>query len=588
MEKWFIKNRKDLNIDYEKYGLNKILYRIALNRGIESEEELDKFLHPTLDKLYSPILLKDMVKSANLILSHISKGNKIRIVGDYDVDGVTSTFVLMKGLKNIGAIVDYDIPHRVHDGYGINNRIIDQACEDDISLIITCDNGIAAFEPVLYGKSKGIDIIITDHHEVPKDFEGGDLFPEADGVIDPKRQDSQYPFYEICGCTVAFKVITYLYLIKGKDEEELYQDFLPYVTIATICDVMPLKDENRILVSQGLLALRRNKDIGLCALIDACDIKKEDLSVYHIGFILGPTINSSGRLESAEKALELFLSQDPIEAKHIATTLRTYNRERQDYTEEAVEKAEILIKKENLLQKMPILVLYIPNINESIVGIVAGRLKEKYCRPTIVLTDSKGLMKGSGRSIKEYNMFEEISKYKSYLTSFGGHAMAAGLSLGKDQLVPFIVEINNNTFLTKDDLVPKRYIDMELPLKYINYNLIEELKIFEPYGNGNETPQFGAKNLLIENVAIFGKNKNVIKLQLKDKNCREIGLLFEDSKIFLNRLSKVYGREAVVSFLNHNNTFKFYIDILYYPGINTFRGNTNIELKIKSYRIVGE
>lgn len=586
MEKWFIRNKKDIGLDFKKYGLHPILYRIALNRGILTEDELELYIHPTLDKLHSPILLPDMVKSANLILKHIQKKSKIRIVGDYDVDGVTSTYVLLKGLESLGGIVDYDIPHRVHDGYGINRRIIDDASLEGISLLITCDNGIAALETIAYGKDKGMDLIITDHHEVPKDSEGNDILPPADGIINPKLSNSKYPFKNICGCAVAFKLISYLYLIHGRDNEELYQKFLSYVAIATVCDVMPLLGENRILVSEGLKYLNRSEDIGLCALMDACGLSENEMDVYRLGFIIGPTINSSGRLESASEALQLLLSRDYDQAMDIAEKLRKYNSDRQSFTDDAYQKSLGLIYEKNLLSQT-ILVIYLPQVNESVVGIVAGRLKEKFYRPVIVLTDSNGMLKGSGRSIDEYNMFEEISKCKDQLTSFGGHAMAAGLSLPLENLPQFIHCVNEHSPLTKDDLIKKRYIDMELPLRYVNYQLVEELKTFEPYGTENESPTFGAKNLCIEDISILGKNKNVIKLRLREGQRMETGILFEDAQKFLQCIEKSHGREAVTQLLNHQNR-NIKIDILYHPGTNTFRGNTSIELKIKSYRVVGE
>lgn len=586
MEKWFIRNKKDAGIDFKKFGLSPILYKIILNRGIDSEEAFENYLYPTLDKLYSPILLPNMIKSANLIMQHIREKKQIRVVGDYDVDGVTSTYILVKGLASLGAEVDYDIPHRVRDGYGINKRIVEDAVSDGIRMLITCDNGIAAFDAISYAKEKGLTVIVTDHHEVAKDTDGNEILPSADGIINPKMLESKYPFKNICGCAVAFKLISYLYLVYGRDAEELYQKFLAYVAIATVCDVMPLIGENRILVTEGLKRINQSKDIGLCALIQACDLEEKEITVYHLGFILGPTINSSGRLESATEALALFMSENFEEAAAIAQKLRDYNAIRQSFTDEAFQQALTIIEKDELL-KYSILVLYIPKVNESIVGIVAGRLKERLNRPIIVLTDSNGVLKGSGRSIEEYNMFQEISKFKEQLCSFGGHAMAAGISLIHENLDSFIVCVNKHSPLTKNDLVKKYYIDMELPLKYVTYQLIEDLKQLEPYGTENEAPCFGAKNLSIEEVAIFGKNKNVIKIKLREKERIETAILFEDSQKFLQRLAKVYGREAVVALLNHRNK-NIKMDILYSPGINTFRGNTSIELKIKSYRVVGE
>ena len=496
MERWFIKNKNDPGIDYKKLGINNVIYKILLNREINTEDEIREFLDPSLSNLNSPILLKDMVKASNIILSHLSKKNEIRIIGDYDVDGVTSTYILYTGLKRIGAKVSYDIPHRVHDGYGINNNLIDKAYEDKVKCIITCDNGIAARDAVLYAKSKEMDIIITDHHEVPKIVENGkevEIIPDASAVIDPKQNSCSYPFKEICGAVVAFKLIEYLFLIKGVEKEEFYDSFLPYAAIATVCDVMPIINENRIIVSEGLKKLRETKDIGLNALIEAADIRKDEIDVYHLGFILGPTINSSGRLESAKEALELFLESDYSKALDKAKLLRNLNYERQVLTNEAFEVIDEKINRENLLDKHKVLIIYEEGLNESILGIVAGKIKEKYYRPSVVLSNSKDLIKGSGRSIEEYNMFEEFSKSKEYLKSFGGHKMACGLSLNLDDLDNFIKDVDEKESLTDKDLVRKVYIDGNLKLKYISMNLVREVEALAPFGNGNSARKFGAK-----------------------------------------------------------------------------------------------
>ena len=590
MEKWFIKNSKDYELSYEKYGLNKILYRILLNRGIKSDEELEKFLKPDLSNIHSPIFLKDMVKSANIIISHITKGSNIRIVGDYDVDGITSTYILYCGLKKIGAKVSYDIPNRVLDGYGINNKIIDRAKEDDISLIITCDNGIAAFEPVKYARNLGIDVIVTDHHEPAKVLIEGVLqekLPDANGLIDPKVSDSKYPFKDICGACVAFKLISYLYLIKGKEEQEVYDDFLAYVALATVCDVMPLKDENRILIHYGLEALKNVQDVGLNALISACDIKKEDIDVYHIGFIIGPTLNACGRLKTAKEAVELLLEKDYNSAIEKAKEIRSINNQRQNYTNDGYIKAIKIIKEQELLKKYPILLIYVPNINESIVGIIAGRIKEKFYRPTIVLTDSNGIIKGSGRSIDEYNMFEEVNVFRDELEAFGGHKMACGLSIKKENFNNFNLNLNKNAKLTRDDLTKKIYIDYPLNFSQINMKLFQDLNKLKPFGTDNEKPLFGSRNLKITDIAIFGTNKNVIKLMLEDSGVFQNALLFKDSNEFLNDLKKAYGQEAVTGLLQKSNK-NIKIDVIYSIDVNNFRGNSSIELRLKSYRVNGE
>ena len=590
MERWFIKNKNDPGIDYKKLGINNVIYKILLNREINTEDEIREFLDPSLSNLNSPILLKDMVKASNIILSHLSKKNEIRIIGDYDVDGVTSTYILYTGLKRIGAKVSYDIPHRVHDGYGINNNLIDKAYEDKVKCIITCDNGIAARDAVLYAKSKEMDIIITDHHEVPKIVENGkevEIIPDASSVIDPKKKSCSYPFKEICGAVVAFKLIEYLFLIKGVEKEEFYDSFLPYAAIATVCDVMPIIDENRIIVSEGLKKLRETKDIGLNALIEAADIRKDEIDVYHLGFILGPTINSSGRLESAKEALELFLESDYSKALDKAKLLRNLNYERQVLTNEAFEVIDEKINRENLLDKHKVLIIYEEGLNESILGIVAGKIKEKYYRPSVVLSNSKDLIKGSGRSIEEYNMFEEFSKSKEYLKSFGGHKMACGLSLNLDDLDNFIKDVDEKESLTDKDLVRKVYIDGNLKLKYISMNLVREVEALAPFGNGNSAPKFGAKNLQIKSLNILGKNKNFLKMTLSQENINYTGILFEDSQVFLNKLASSYGREEVMALLNGRPS-NIFIDIVFNLDLNNFNGNVTIQLKIKNYRVTGE
>lgn len=590
LEKWFIKNKKDPKIDYSKFGLNKILYKILINRDIKTEEEFKNYLNPKLDDLNSPILLKDLIKASNLVLKAIDNNEKIRIIGDYDVDGVTSTYILFTGLKRIGGDVSFDIPHRVIDGYGINKRLIDECVKDNVDLIITCDNGIAATSAVDYAKDNNIKVVITDHHEVPKISNEGkfvDILPNADAIIDPKREDDNYPFSNICGAVVAFKLIEYLFLMKGIDKEEFFERFLPFAAIATVCDVMPLKDENRIIVKYGLDYLRETKHFGLNALIEAASIDKDTIDIYHIGFIIGPTLNSSGRLESAKEAIDLLLEIDYSQALEKAQKLRNYNSERQDLTNEALEIIDSIIKREDLIDKYNILIVYAPNLNESILGIVAGKIKEKYNRPTIVLSDSNNLLKGSGRSIEEYDMFTEISKSKTHLESFGGHKMACGLSLSENNLMAFIDDVNKNENLTSEDLVKKIYIDAPLPLKFINLNFAQDLEKLAPFGQDNPKPQFGAKNLKIDNLRIFGKNKNVIKMSLIDNNSRAEALLFEDSKVFLNKLARVYGRDQVLDLLNGIES-NIYLDIVFNIGINEFRGNVSTEMRVKSYRVIGE
>ena len=584
MEKWFIKNTKPENIDYEKFNLNKILYKVLVNRDIKTEDEIERYLNPSLEDLNTSLLLPDLIKASNLIMKNIEQNNKIRIVGDYDVDGVMSTYILYNGLLRLNANIDFDIPNRITDGYGINKTIINRAKEDNINLIITCDNGIAAFDAISYAKENNIDIIVTDHHEVVRNELKEEVLPLADAIINPKRDNSKYPFKEICGGVVAYKLIDYLYKINGINEDELYNFLLPYAAIATVCDVMPLINENRIIVSNGLRYLNNTSDIGLSALIKSAMLEDKKIDVYHLGFVLGPTINSSGRLEDASIAIDLLLEKDENKALEKAKYLRGLNVERQVLTDNGYNKIDKQIEINNLMSKQKVLIVYDDDLNESVVGIIAGRIKEKYNRPTIVLTDSNGILKGSGRSIDVYNMFEKVSEHKNLLESFGGHAMACGLSLKKENLEEFINLINKDADLTEEDLIKKVYMDLGLSLSNTDLNLAKQLEKFEPYGTANPNAVFGTKNLKVIRFSVFGKNKNVIKMILTDgMTSREI-LLFESIDDFILKLSKEYPINEINNMINNLNS-NIFLDIVYTPSINSFRGNQNLELKIKNYRV---
>ena len=540
-------------------------------------------MNPDISNLHSPILLPDLIKATNLIMQNIREEKRIRIVGDYDVDGVTSTFILCKGLRNIGANVDYKIPHRVEDGYGINENIIDYAKNDGIDLIITCDNGIAAMKALDHANDLGINVIITDHHEVQY-VDGVEQLPTAIAIINPKRSSSKYPFNGICGAVVAFKLIQQLYVINGKDEEEFMNEFLPFATIGTVCDVMSLVDENRNIVAEGIKKLNETSNIGLKAMIEVCQIEG-NLDVYHIGFIIGPTINSSGRLESAELSLELFLESNYSQAIVMAKELRELNQKRQKLTEEGYLKVDELIEKYELDKKLRILMVKETSIDESIIGIIAGRIKEKYNRPTLVFTKSRNFLKASGRSIEEYNMFENLEKYKDRFRAFGGHKMACGLSIDEDRLKDFIVDVNNDSNLSKEDLVKKIYIDSIVPLEDVNFNMISDLEILKPYGNGNPKPIFASLNLKIFNFSVLGKNKNVLKFDVSDgKNVRR-GLYFKNVEEFIFELGNELGLIDEVYKIVDNKNNSILVDLVYTPVINEFRGVKNVELRISSIRV---
>lgn len=576
MEKWFIRNKK---VDYKKIsnelGINPFLARLLINRGIIEQNSIQMFLDPNLNKLYPTDSMKDLVLAAKILDENIKNNKKIRIVGDFDVDGVMSVYILYKGLKRLGANVDYAIPDRVIDGYGINTDIIKASKDDGIDTIITCDNGISAIDEIKFAKELGLTLIVTDHHDIPQ------VLPDANAIINPKQKACNYPFKNLCGAGVSFKLIKYLYRINGL-ADEIY-DFLEYVAIATICDVVDLIDENRIIVKNGLERLNNTKNIGLKALIKACGIGDKTIGVYHVGFIIGPTINASGRLDSALLALQLLLTEDNQLADELARNLRDLNEERKTMTLEGIEKAVFQIEN-SALKDDKVLVVYEPEIHESIAGIIAGRIKERYNKPTIVLTNGKDGPKGSGRSIEEYNMYEELSKCKELLNRYGGHPMAAGISINIENIEKLRNTLNNNISLTLDDLIPKIYIDMELPIEYINYKLIDEINSLEPFGKGNTKPLFGGKNLKVVRGYLLGVNKNVIKLNLLSSKGQKIdGLIFNEAKEFLEVLIDRYGEEQL------ENMYKgiendILVDILYYPNVNEYQGNKSLQVIINNYR----
>lgn len=578
MEKWLIKknksNKTNLNLN-----LNPLVEKILLNRGIDTEKKVEEFLNPNYENLNTPLLMKDLIKAGNIILNHISKKNKIAISGDYDVDGVMSTTILLKGLKELGGNVIYKIPNRYNDGYGINNRIVDECFDEDVKLIITCDNGIAAKEAVDYANSKNIQVIVTDHHEIPIDENSNEILPNAEAVVDPKQKNCTYPFKDLCGAGVVFKLISYLYKLKGIPwEEERY--LLQFVAMATVCDVMPLIEENRILLKYGLQVINSSDNLGMKELIRACQIK-DPIDVYHLGFILGPSINSAGRLTDASKAVELFTCNDFEKAIEISKELRELNVKRQELTDDGFKELDNFILNHEMDKKFPILVLLSEDLNESVAGIVAGRLKEKYKRPVIVLS-GKETLKGSGRSIEEYNMFEKISHEKYLLEKFGGHKMAAGMSLKRENLVEFIKNLNNNSDLKKEDFSSKYYIDVQAKIKDLNMDLAENINALKPFGNGNEAPVLGFKSVIIDKIKILGKNQNVLKLSLlQDENMID-AIYFSDFISFKEKLKEGYDPSILDELLLGKR--KIFVDLIGSLDINEFNGNKYLQVKIKSIR----
>lgn len=586
MEKWFIKNNGIDPLKVSKdLGISEIIAKILINRDLVDYKDIKGFLEPKLVNLHSPLLMTDIELGANILKEKIENNKKIRIVGDFDVDGVISVYILYMSLVKLKGQVDFTIPDRVQDGYGINNSIIEQAKLDGIDTIITCDNGISAVDQVKRAKQLGLTVIITDHHDLPYVEEDGVkkyMTPDADAVINPKRLDCNYPFNKLCGAGVAYKLIEYLNSLFQIKIEETHL-LLEFVAIATVCDVVDLIDENRIMVKRGLELINTTTNIGLKKLIEECGIGDKSLTVYHLGFVIGPTINASGRLDSALLALELLMTEDSDKAVEMAKKLRHLNDERKTMTQNGIEKVL------NTIEKSPrsddkVLVIYEPEIHESIAGIIAGRIKDKYYLPTIILTNGKEGIKGSGRSIEGYNMFDELTRCKDILNRFGGHPMAAGLTLDEDKIDILRSRLNSLTLLTNEDLIPKIYIDMGLPLEYINYQLVEDLQSLEPFGKGNPKPVFGGKSLHVNKGFVLGINKNVLKLNLESKSGITIeAIYFGDIEKFQKRLVDKYGNSELEKlFKGIENSIN--IDILYNPGINEYMGNSKLQVIIQNYR----
>jgi len=574
MEKWFVAMKKaDFNGIAEKYQISPIIARLMRNRDVIGDEAIDFYLNGTVEDLYDGLLMKDMDRAVDILKEKIEEGKKIRVIGDYDIDGVNATYILQQGLAGLGADVDTDIPDRIKDGYGLNQMLIDRALEDDIDTIITCDNGIAAMNEIAYGKENGMTIVVTDHHEVPYLEENGEkkyLLPPADAVVDPHRADCEYPFKGLCGAAVAYKLVEVLYRVSGKSEQEvehLQERLMENVAIATIGDVMDLVGENRVFVKKGLELLKTTKNEGLHALMQCTGVDTANLNTYHIGFVIGPCINAGGRLDTAKRALELLNASNRREAVTLAADLKELNDSRKEMTEEGVEEAVRQIESSSWKDDQ-VLVVYLPECHESIAGIIAGRIKERYYRPTFVLTKGETGVKGSGRSIEAYDMFAEMSRCRELFTKFGGHKLAAGLSLEEEKVEVFRKRINELADLTEEDLQMKVSIDMRLPFPYINEELIHELKILEPFGKGNGKPLFAESKLRVIQPRIFGKNRNVLKCRLEDQQGNQMeAVYFGEVEDCLRQMEK----KQIMSFT-------------YYPSINEYMGRRTIQLTIVNYQ----
>lgn len=551
-----------------RYGIDQVIARIIRNRDICGDAAIDMYLNGDINDMHNPESMKDAVLSVDIITQKIKDKCKIRIIGDYDIDGICSIYILYKGLMAAGADVDYVVPHRINDGYGINEHLIDNAINEGIDTIITCDNGIAAYNQVKYAKENGLTVIVTDHHDVPFDEVNGVKeyrVPPADAVVNPKQEDCQYPFRLLCGAGVAYKLISLIYerlRLDTKDMEE-YREFM---AIATVGDIVDLIDENRVVVKYGLKHIAHTVNTGLKALVEECGVDINNISSYHIGFVIGPCLNASGRLDTARKAIELMLCKNTEEAHNMARELITLNTERKQMTEDETAKAIELVEKNDML-KDSVLVIYLPDCHESIAGIIAGRIKERYYRPTFVITNAEEGAKGSGRSIEGYNMYEEINKCKNVLTKYGGHPMAAGLSLETADIDVFRKMLNDNATLDDSDLIPKTWIDVPMPVGYASMGLVGQLKLLEPFGKGNEKPVFADRDLYVKTASIIGKNRNVLKMQLETKE----GYIVQAVQFGISDKDPVPKAGSRIL-------------IVYYPDINVYNGVSSLQIIIKEWK----
>lgn len=571
--------RADFNGLAKELGVSPVSVRIMRNRGMETKEAMERYLYGTLDGLYDGGCMKNMGEAVAVLIKKLREEKRIRIIGDYDIDGVCASYLLLTGLRRAerelgkrtgpagSTRIDYEIPDRVRDGYGINEAIIRQAAADGVDTLVTCDNGIAAAKEISLAKEFGMTVVVTDHHEVPVEEER-QVLPPADVVVDPKQEGETYPFREICGAVVAYKLVEKLYEASGVPREE-WRELLEFAAIATVGDVMRLQDENRILVKYGLKQMACTRNLGLRKLVEKTGLDITDLSAYHIGFVIGPCLNAGGRLQTAKAALRLFLSEDEAEAEHLAEELKELNDIRKDMTKKGEDEAIAQVETQYMEDK--VLVVFLPDCHESLAGIIAGRVREHFHKPSIVLTRSGDMVKGSGRSIEPYHMFWELTKVRELLPKFGGHPMAAGLSIKEEDVPEFRRRLNENAVLTEEDFIPRVWIDVPMPLEYVTEGLVEELKRLEPFGQGNEKPLFAQKGLMIRSLRVLGKNRNVVKLGLvTDTGLSMDGLLFGDGDAVQRELA---GKDR--------------IDIVYYPDVNEYNGNRTLQAVIRNYKAAG-
>lgn len=570
MEKWVVAaKRADFKKIAEDFDIDQVTARLIRNRDILGNEQIEKYLRGTRKDLYSPWLLKDMERIVDILQAKIGQNSFIRIIGDYDIDGVMATYILFQGLSRLGANVDYVIPDRIEDGYGLNEHLIEQAYAAGVDTILTCDNGIAASSQIQRAKDLGMTVLVTDHHEVPfEDTEEGrvEILPPADAIVNQKQKACTYPFEGLCGAVVAMKVMEALYE-KMRPGFDFVYEVLEFAAIATIGDVMDLKDENRILVKEGLQKLHRTSNLGLQELIRVNQLEPSQISPYHVGFILGPCLNASGRLDTAQRALKMLCASSRQEAARLAGDLKNLNESRKEMTAKGVEDAVEQVENTSLKEDS-VLIIFLPECHESLAGIIAGRIRERYHKPSFVLTRTVEGVKGSGRSIESYSMYEKLCECKEFLTKFGGHPMAAGLSLREEDVEAFRRKMNALAGLTPEDFVEKIMIDVPMPIHYINRRLIEELKLLEPFGKGNEKPVFAQKGLRVSGARVLGKNRNVVKMRLIDEAGYPLdAVYFGDGDAFVQDV------------LRRNS-----VSILYYPEVNSYMGRETLQVVIKSYQ----
>ena len=562
MAKWVeIRKGADFQSIGEKFGISSLTARLIRNKDITEESEIRQYLYGGLSDLCSASVMKGIIPAVEILQKKIKEGASIRIIGDYDIDGVCSTYILLRGLTRAGAEVDTDIPDRKKDGYGLNEDLVKRAYDAGIDTIVTCDNGIAAVKEIAYAKSLGMTVIITDHHELQEEI------PPADVVVNPHQKDCPYPYKNLCGAGVAWKLVSALWEQLRVPEQELYEDLLLFAGFATVGDVMDLTGENRILVKEALKLLKTTSHPGISALIEVNEISRETISAFHIGFVLGPCINASGRLDTAKRALELLKTTDYEKALVRAAELKALNDERKSMTDDGVQQALDRIENSDM-KRDRVLVIYLPDCHESLAGIIAGRIRERYYRPVFVLTRSQDGVKGSGRSIETYSMFEEMSKCKELYTKYGGHPMAAGVSMPEEHVEKFRERLNELCTLTEKDLTEVVRIDIAMPFSYVSERLVEELSLLEPFGKGNSKPVFAAKGVQVLETRVLGKNQNVLRLKLKDESGTTMdGIYFSDQ---MNEVLKTMQQKSRLAFL-------------YYPEINEFRGQRTLQLRILDY-----